>query len=545
MNAARVALVGLGVLLLIAFRSLLASAFAIDTGSELEIWLFEPTSDARAIAMLAIPWLLWRQRHPLGREPARTPKPRDVLAAAVILGVFGWAVAWQAPLLMVVALALTAGLLAAAWGGLPALRAVAPSVVVLAASTPPPNPLFSELVWSLQKVAARGAHALLNATGFPLVLEGVELRSGDYAFAVIESCSGWQGITILVIVAVLASELNRLSFRQTLLAALFAVPVGIALNVVRVAIVVAVHLSTQSEGAESHTPQGIAVLLAGTVVLYAFTALLAGGRATASAASPEPTSPADAPARTPESAERRRRAYLFFALPFGASLAVLSFALPRLSVFAADPTSTGSGATAIELPLEKRSWRGEPNAPDYFFPYNVGDHPRFHVLYRSDDPLVGAEVVDLFIAQEAPLASGLNRLPWSKLLVPAMDWRIESRDVQRLAILGVDAHRAFAVRQDSAQRAYVLAWRANDRGLFEETFWSAVGMDACEVFRRKCDRRVIRLAVPISTAAEDPEAAESRAKATATRFMRTFQESLMRVSERTHERDRFELDSTR
>jgi exosortase len=511
----------IGLALAVAFRSVLGAPFDWEEFADVATWLFEPSSDSRAMAILVFAWLLWLRRKKFGASDAASVSSWHLISAVIIFFVFSWATWWRAPLLSALCVfAVGATIISARSGSSAVGYFVLPCLAILF-STPPPNPLLSEIVWWLQGVTAQGAHGLLSVVGVQTGIEGTELRMGEEAFAVIESCSGWRGISILLVLSVVAAELNSLSLGRTLTLAALAVPLGLALNIMRVATVVATQRQLDAELFESHTPQGIAVLLVGSLVLYAVAAWLGRSLRTRDAGS-------DAE-RTPNltvSSQNERRAsgrFTSFALSFSVALAFASILLPLRTT--SESTSVHGGAP--ELPLEVGSWVGTVRGSNYFFPYNSGDHKRFHAEYRSDAPRTGLEFVDLFIANEAPQVSGLNRLPDSKLILPAMDWEVESLEHRRIPMLGVDAQSAILTRGEPEQLAYVIAWRVHDRGLWMESLSSLLGMDACDFFSHRCQRGVVRLAVPI---AAESDAAHDRASRSAMRFLRSFQAPLMQLN---------------
>ena len=117
--------------------------------------------------------------------------------------------------------------------------------------------------------------------------------------------------------------------------------------------------------------------------------------------------------------------------------------------------------------------------------------------------------------------SGLTRLPDTKLILPANDWNVLSREPARIWRLGLEAERAILTRKEQSMFVYVIAWRLNDDGLLRESFKSLLGLDACEGLRGECFRTVLRLAVPVL---HNDERGRERAKAIADDFIRDFEE---------------------
>ncbi|HEB90812.1 MAG TPA: hypothetical protein ENI85_14660, partial [Deltaproteobacteria bacterium] len=289
--------------------------------------------------------------------------------------------------------------------------------------------------------------------------------------------------------------------RRALWISLAGIPLGIGLNIIRVCLVVLTQEEVKAEFFESHTPQGIAVLLVGSVLLYGLAVLLEPERAGSIEAAAEDSS---AIARGRRMAARSpspvRWAAYSIALPV--TLALISVALPGLRA-----TPSESRPAPPFFPEALPPWQGTPLALDYFFPYSTPTNPQFHMEYRGRDEIGRAQVVDLFIARERPVASGLDRMPDRKLLLPANDWTIDSREPTRILQLGQDAEKAIVSREGGTEHSYVLAWRIRDEGLLRESLRSLVGLQSgCRAREGACSRIVVRLVAPILSDDEDGRA---------------------------------------
>ena len=144
---------------------------------------------------------------------------------------------------------------------------------------------------------------------------------------------------------------------------------------------------------------------------------------------------------------------------------------------------------------------------------------QFHVDYRNMEAPGGGDLVDLFIARETPTASGLDRMPDAKLLLPSNDWTVISRDFKRVWQLAIDAEMAIVSRDAGSSLAYVIAWRIRDRGLFRESLQSLLGLHGCSPTDTDCVRVVVRIVVPIL---HDDDLGRDRAARTANRFIDHF-----------------------
>jgi exosortase len=505
----------LGIATLTAFRSIWMPSFEASDPDAFEYWFFLPTRESGAVSLLVATWLLWNRRGRLAKLVPPRWSAWHLAAALVVVLLYVSAIVSGVHFQLAVALCLCVATLAGAAGGGAGLRAVGMPCLALLIAIPPPNPMLSEIVWQLQRATAVGAHAVLEASGLAIALEGTELRRGEYAFQVIEACSGWRGIQILSLVGLAASELRALPLRRAIWVVLAAWPVGIALNVARACLVV---LSREEELDldlfTTHTPQGIAVLLVGSVLLYAIAALVqpvsvARGLEAKEEGTVQPV-PSNRVARSPQ--------FLAFGVALSGTLAFLSFLLPLLGATPARPARD-----SLALPLEHASWTGTPLPVDYFFPYESSLHPQQHVEYRKTDERGRALLVDLFVARELPMGSGLNRIPGSKLLRPASDWSIDFREPTRIWDLGIEGEHGILTRNAGEEQVLVLTWRVHDSGLVVESLKSMFGPDACEAWGGPCGRVVARVAVPIL---RPGPRGQDRAMTTARRFLRDFEDVL-------------------
>ncbi len=488
-----------------AFRAILIAPFSIADPDKFEYWFFIPNRDSGAISVLIACWLLWNRRADLRGTGSAAVSPRHAAIAIAILAPYCWAIWVSAQALLIPILCATIAALAATWGGRSALRSMVMPCAALMLAFPPPSPLQAEIIWRLQQSTAAGAHLVLTLLGYSPQLEGTQLLLGGYAFIIIEACSGWRGIQILALVGLAAAELNGLRFRRAILVVLAAIPLGILLNIVRACIVMLTQEELKAEFFESHTPQGIAVLLVGAVVLYAIATATRGRRGEGKA----PPVLADAARNGVSSTSVFLRAAMFLALSF--ALLTASYVVPILR----GPV-TPQPPPGVEFPTAVGAWNGTVLPLDYFFPYSTPANPQFHAEYKNPQAAGGGEVVDLFIAWETPKPSGLDRMPDSKLLLPSNDWTIVSRAPVRVWQFAIDAEEAVVSREGSTKFSHVVAWRTRDRGLLIESLQSLLGIRGCRDDTGLCTRLVVRIAVPIF---HDDDKGRARARRTVDRFI--------------------------
>jgi exosortase len=499
---------GIGLAIFIAFRLVLIAPFGLFDPAEFEYWFFIPNRDSGAISLVVAAWFLWNRKERLATSRAVRIGWAHRAAAVLVLVSFVWAIWTRTQALLIPVLCATIATLASSWGGRSAFRSVGMPCIALMLAFPPPPPIQSEIIWWLQGLTAGGAHLLLSLAGYSVQLEGTEIRFGGHAFVIIEACSGWRGIQVLALVGLAAAELRTIPLRRACWVVLAAVPLGITLNVIRACLVMLTQEKLKAEFFESHTPQGIAVLLLGSVVLYGISSLLAGRTAGEPALPSTKATESGAPSSSPFAR------WTVFSLSLCVALALASMIVPH----SREPVDRRA-PYRINFPMQIRPWSGTKLSLDYFFPYSTATNPQFHVEYRNPDAPGGIELVDLFIARETPMSSGLDRMPNAKLLLPASDWSLVSRDSARVRQFRIDAEEAIVSREAGSEFSYVLAWRARDEGLIRESLLSLLGLHGCDRSQTDCTRVVFRVAVPIF---HDDDRGMERAKRTANRFIDSF-----------------------
>lgn len=506
-------LAGVGLAIAIAFRLVLITPFGIFDPAEFEYWFFIPNRDSGVISLFLAGWFLWNRRGRLLESRAERVGWAHWAAAVIVFLLFGWALWTRTQALLIPILCATMATLASAWGGRSAFRAVGMPCVALMLAFPPPPPIQAEIIWWLQSCTAEGAHLLLTMAGYSVQLEGTELRFGGHAFVIIEACSGWRGIQVLSLVGLAAAELRAIPLRRAVLVILSAVPLGIGLNVVRACLVILTQDELTAEFFESHTPQGIAVLLVGSVILYCVASLLVRS----SKREPDSLSTEGQAGVGHTRIDRPPGPFLSWAV-FGLTLPVVLALVSMVIPYFWKPV--GDRAPYVfNFPTTRPPWTGTLLALDYFFPYSTATNPQFHAEYRNPDAAGGTEIVDLFIARETPMLSGLDRMPGSKLLLPASDWSLVSREEARIWQFEIDGEEATVSREAGSTFTYVLAWRARDDGLITESLRSLFGFQNCSASHSKCARVVFRIAVPIL---HDDDRGRERARRTADRFIDDF-----------------------
>lgn len=391
----------IAVLAVVAFRALLL--FDPQATTEVEHWFFVPADTAPPLVILFSGWLVYRRLPMLafGERAAGGALAMYAIAFAVHL----WALAFGAPdlqALAAVALLLGGGLLLA---GRSALRALWVPAVFLLFAMPLPAPLLTELVWRFQLWTAEFSGWLLHLLGIPAYVSGDLIFRARETFQVIETCSGLRSVETLSMLTVVMIDLfRRRGWHAAILIGL-APPVAFGLNGLRVLTLI---LNPHSKVAAIHNLQGVAVLMAGLILLY----LIDGALARVIASPPGPALP-------------RRRAglgslqhRLAVATAATALLALASFAVPRWSLPAPPSVRLDDHLAASVDGWERRI----DLQSDRVFLQRVGFRESVHRRYRRG-PLQNE--VDVFVGVGDH--SRRTRTPFSpKTALPGSGWtRVE------------------------------------------------------------------------------------------------------------------------
>jgi exosortase len=470
--------------------------------------LFRPGELPILVVLVVAGWLLWMRRTSL-RSVTAAPAPLLALSLATFgSGLFVWALRTGKVDLLLPSLAAHAlAWLAAARGRSGCRAALLPSLVLLF-GVRLPKPIENEIVWQLQRWTAQGSGWLLDAVGRDFVQAGVILRSTDHTFHVIDSCSGLNGIAILTVVALIVRELFKESGRRTWLLVGLAPVMALPLNMIRVAYVAASPNPEALAGLEGdHTSQGLAVVMAGTGILYALGWAMTRG-----------TLAASRPAGNAHTDGRRNEPVLWAITTLWlAALAVLSLTLPPFS----NAVRTFAASNEIDFPDQKPGWTSEPGPHDLYFTgvFSRGLFRRFNSVGGPRRP---RRAVDLLVGYVDPNRPTATRLMSSKLLVPGPEWHLTRRSDKRLWTLDREVEWALASRAPSGEQAVIYAWRPRDAGIWWESWRALLALDSSP-FRRKEPRGAVRL---IAYAQHDGQLALDRAKQQLDRFVVRFREEL-------------------
>jgi exosortase len=161
-----------------------------------------------------------------------------------------------------------AGLLATFWG-FARLRVLAFPLAVLATMIPLPGLIYTRIAIPLQLLASETATSVVRFLGGTIYREGNILQLPGLTLGVAEACSGLRSISALSIVALLMGFSHCRTALGRLLVFAFAIPLAIAVNVLRVSgTVLLASLSENLAMGFYHSFSGWAVFLGSSVVMF-------------------------------------------------------------------------------------------------------------------------------------------------------------------------------------------------------------------------------------------------------------------------------------
>ncbi|MEX0678961.1 MAG: exosortase/archaeosortase family protein [Pirellulales bacterium] len=135
-------------------------------------------------------------------------------------------------------------------GGWKMLRWAGPAVAFLIFMFPLPGFLDARLLAPLQKVATMASTYVLQTIGIPSYSEGNRIVIGEVQLGVVEACSGLRMLTIFVALAVAITLVTDRPMWERIVIVLSAVPIALAVNIVRITVTGILHLTAGPELAD-------------------------------------------------------------------------------------------------------------------------------------------------------------------------------------------------------------------------------------------------------------------------------------------------------
>jgi exosortase len=196
-------------------------------------WTIPSQSQGLLIPPLAL-YIAWERRQKTFDAPA-APDGRGLIAVALACLLFLAGKMGAEFFLMRSSFVIL--LAAAVWTfwGLRPLRALALPFLLLATMVPLPAVFYNTAATPLQLLASRIAADMAQAVGVTVYRDGNVIHLAHIALGVEEACSGLNSLTALFVGAILLGYLNCRDNLTRFLLIVSAVPIAIAMNVLRVA----------------------------------------------------------------------------------------------------------------------------------------------------------------------------------------------------------------------------------------------------------------------------------------------------------------------
>jgi exosortase len=150
------------------------------------------------------------------------------------------------------------------------LRAKPFPFLLLLLAIPPPTILFIPFSIALRELASQLAGATLGLLGFDVSRAGSMLTIGENELEVVDACSGIRSLVSIVLIAALLAYLLRSGPWRGLLLMATAVPITVAVNVLRI-VLVALGLAAFDVDLSTgvvHAALGVGVFIASILLLY-------------------------------------------------------------------------------------------------------------------------------------------------------------------------------------------------------------------------------------------------------------------------------------
>jgi len=249
------------------------AALAIPTVFSLAGQEWSRESGAHGPIVLALGgWLVWRQLPELRKEfhPGSLATTFATLSVALLIYVFGRAYDF---------LTLeTGGLYGAGVAllhsrfGLVGLRRIWFPVLYLAFAIPTPHAVLDTITAPLKHLVTYLATSGLAVLGLPVARQGVTIVVGQYQLFVADACSGLNSLVGLTAISLLYVYLMRgPSLAYSLLLTALTVPVAVAANIIRVALLVIVTYVFGEEVGQSfvHFAAGLVLFSSALLLIFA------------------------------------------------------------------------------------------------------------------------------------------------------------------------------------------------------------------------------------------------------------------------------------
>lgn len=156
--------------------------------------------------------------------------------------------------------------------GFRSLKELALPIILLIMIIPIPEQFLSMLTASLQLWISEVSENILRLLSVPMLREGNILHIEGKSFQVVEACSGVRSLVSMTTMSILIGYFTLNTLRSVIILFLLAIPVAIAINILRVILLVlAFHLYQMDLSTGSvHTLTGVVLFALGLLLLFGF-----------------------------------------------------------------------------------------------------------------------------------------------------------------------------------------------------------------------------------------------------------------------------------
>lgn len=196
-------------------------------------WWSDPNYSHGFIIPIFCGWIVWKERKYLAEE-SEQPNWLGLILILAALGVLVLGVLGAELFLSRTSLILLLAGLVIHFRGLSYFRRILFPWALLLLAVPLPAIVFNRIALPLQFLASWLASGLLALLGVPVLREGNVINLPSLSLDVVEACSGLRSLVSLITLAILYGYFFERRTWMRVLLAIFAIPIAVAANGVRI-----------------------------------------------------------------------------------------------------------------------------------------------------------------------------------------------------------------------------------------------------------------------------------------------------------------------